>query len=166
MSRHRLSAYRERVREGLEAAFSEELPPKDVASSFSFGVFVAALPNFGIALVLFALLARYVDRVSKLALLAAILVMNPPVKWAVYAASLWLGLQLLGPVPGVSASTLSISTISLSAGPEVLLRVFVGSLVISAAAAAIGYVVALRFIRELRQRDVQVTETLSDVIHE
>lgn len=161
MERHRLSAYRERVRDGLEAAFSEELPPKDVASSFAFGVFVAALPNFGTALVLFALLARYVDRVSKLALLAAILVMNPPVKWGVYAAGFWLGVRFLGPVPGVS-----ISDLSLSAGPEVFLRVFVGSLVIAAIVAVISYAVAVRFVRELRERDAQLSETLAEVLHE
>lgn len=166
VDRSRISTYRRRIREGLEAAFDEELPPTDVASSFSFGLFVAALPNFGLALVLFALLARYIERVSKLALLAAILVMNPPVKWGIYLAGLWLGLHLLGPVPGVSVSSFSVSTLSLSAGPDVFLRVFVGSLVISTAAAVIGYAIALRFIRKLRERDAQLSETLSEVFHE
>lgn len=161
MVSQRLSAYWARIREGLEAAFSEDHPPGDVATTFSVGVFVAALPNFGVALVLFAALARYVDRVSNLALVAAVLVMNPPVKWAVYVASFWIGSRILGPIPGVSATELS-----LSAGPAVFVRVFVGSVVVAAVAAVVGYVLALRFIRELRRRDLDVTETLPDAIVE
>ena len=162
MVRHRLSAYRAYVREQLEAAFSEDHPPMDIALSFSGGLFLAAVPNFGITLVLFAVLIRYVDRVSSLALLAVIVIMNPPVKWAIYAAGFWLGSRLLGPVPGISMAEFSIADLSLSVGPEVFVRVFVGSLCLAAVIAVVSYVAAMRFIRELRQREIELVDRLPD----
>ncbi|MFQ3319530.1 MAG: hypothetical protein ACI8UR_000031 [Natronomonas sp.] len=155
MVRQRLAAYRAHVRQKLKAAFNDDVPPKDTASSFSFGLFLAALPNFGIALVVFAALAYFADRVSKLALVAAVVVMNPPAKWAVYVASFWLGSKLFGPVEGASVSTLS-----LSLGQDVLFRLFVGNVIIAIVLGLIGYVAALRFIRELRERDIDVVEKL------
>lgn len=152
----RLSAYRDRVREALEAAFSENLPPTDVAASFAFGVGVAALPNFGLALVAFAALAYHVERVSNLALLAAGVVMNL-VKGAVFAASIWLGSLILGPAPGAASSALSPSV-----GPAVLLRLFVGNVLIAAVVSVAGYVAALRFVRELRRRDAEPVDALPD----
>jgi len=158
----RLSTYRAQVREKFEAAFGADHPPKDTALSFAFALFVAGLPNFGLALVLFAVLARYVDRVSSLALVAAIVVMNPPVKWAIYAAGFWLGVRLLGPVPGVSVTEFSLADLSLSVGPEVFGRVFLGSFIIAAICGGVGYVAALRFIRILRQREIDLVDKLPD----
>jgi len=162
--RHRLSAYRAFVREKLEAAFGEDHPATDIALSFSLGLFVAALPNFGIALVLFAAVIRYVDRVSSLALLAVVVMMNPPVKWVIYVAGFWLGSRLLGPVPGVSITEFSIADLSLSVGPEVFVRVFLGSLCLAALIAVVSYVAAMRFIRELRQREIELVDTLPDSV--
>lgn len=151
----RLGAYRRRLREGLRAAFSEERSPRAIASSFSFGVFVSALPNLGVALVLFAVLARFVDSVSKLALVAAVLVMNPPAKWAVYAASYWLGARILGPLPDASVSELSVDV-----GPQVLVRLLLGNLLIAAIVAAVGYVLALRVVRRLQRERVDLGEAV------
>jgi uncharacterized protein (DUF2062 family) len=158
----RLSTYRAQVRETFEAAFGADHPPKDTALSFAFALFIAGLPNFGLALVLFAVLARYVDRVSGLALVAAIVVMNPPVKWAIYAGGFWLGSRLLGPVPGVSVTEFSLADLSLSTGPELFGRVFLGSFIIAAICAVVGYVVALRFIHLLRQREIDLADKLPD----
>jgi uncharacterized protein (DUF2062 family) len=155
MIQGRLSAYRSHVRSELERAFSEELPPHDVATSFSVGVFVSALPNLGIALVLFVALAYTFERVSKLALFASVIVMNPPVKWAIYAVSFWLGSRILGP-----SESASLSELSLSVGPEVLLRLLVGNLIIAVVIAVVGYVLALRLTRELRRRDIEVVERI------
>jgi uncharacterized protein (DUF2062 family) len=77
------------------------------------------------------------------------------VKWAVYAVSLWLGTRLLGPAPGAT-----VAEFSLSVGPSVLLRLFVGNLVVSAVLGVAGYAFALRFVRELRRRDVELAERL------
>jgi len=158
----RLSAYRTYVRERLEAAFGEDHPPTDIALSFSAGLFVAALPNFGLALVLFAVVIRFVDRVSSLALLSVVVIMNPVVKWAIYAAGFWLGSRFLGPVPGISVAEFSVADLSLSVGPEVFLRVFLGSFCLAAVIAVVSYVAALRFIRELRQREIELVDTLPD----
>lgn len=163
MVSQRLSAYRTYVREQLEAAFGEDHPATDIALSFSLGLFVAAVPNFGLTLVLFAALIRYVDRVSSLALLAVLVIMNPPVKWAIYVGGFWLGSRLLGPVPGISVTEFSIADLSLSVGPEVLGRVFVGSACLSAGIAVVSYVAALRFIRELRQRELELVDQLPDL---
>jgi hypothetical protein len=158
----RLSTYRAQVRETFEAAFGADHPPKDIALSFAFALFIAGVPNFGLALVLFAALARYVDRVRSLALVAAIVVMNPPVKWAIYAGGFWLGSRLFGPVPGVSISEFSIADLSLSTGPEVFGRVFVGSFIIASISGVVGYFVALRFIQLLRQREIDLVDHLPD----
>jgi uncharacterized protein (DUF2062 family) len=154
----RLSAYRSLIAERLTAAFQGDHPPRQVAATFGFGIFVASLPNFGAALVLFAGLAYAVERVSNLALVASVVVMNPLVKWGVYAVSLWVGNRLLGPAPGAS-----ISEFSLSVGSSVLLRLFVGNLVVSAVLGVAGYALALRFVRELRRRDVELAERLPGV---
>ena len=164
MVSHRLSAYRRYVRERLEAAFSEDHPPTDIAAAFSFGLFVAAIPNFGLTLVLFAALARYVDRVSNLVLVSVVVIMNPPVKWGIYAAGFWLGVRLLGPVPGVSVAEFSVADLSLSVGPEMLIRVMLGSVIISAVIGFVGYFGALRFIAELRQREVDVVDHLPELL--
>lgn len=166
MVRQRLAAYKTYVREKFEAAVSEDHPATDIALSFSGGLFVAALPNFGLALVLFGLLARYVDRVSSLALLAVLVVMNPPVKWAIYVAGLWVGSRLLGPVPGLSMSEFSVSQLSVSMGPELFVRLFVGTTCIAALAALVSYIGALRFIREFRQREIELAEQLPEVFTE
>lgn len=155
MIQGRLSAYRSHVRSELESAFSEELPPHDVATSFSVGVFVSALPNLGIALVLFVALAYTFERVSKLALFASVIVMNPPVKWAIYAVSFWLGSWILGP-----SESANLSELSLSVGPEVLLRLLVGNFIIAVVVAVVGYVLALRLTRELRRRDIEVVDRI------
>jgi hypothetical protein len=161
MTNGRLAAYRKRVSAELERAFSEELPPHDVATSFSVGVFVSALPNFGVALALFVALAYAFERVSKLALFASVVVMNPPVKWAIYAASFWLGSQILGPVEGAS-----ISELSFSVGPAVLLRLLVGNLVIASVVAVVGYALALRLTRELRRRNIDVVDHITEPFSE
>lgn len=159
--RRRLSAHRTQTRARLEEAFSEDLPPRDVAATFSAGLFVSALPNFGLALVCFALAARYLERVSSLALMAVLLVMNPPVKWMIYGAGFWVGSRLLGPIPGATGWDLS-----LSIGPSVFLRLLVGTVVVAAVIAVAGYLLVLRFVRELRRRDLELAEELADAVAE
>ncbi len=62
-----------------------------------------------------------------------VVVFNPPVKWAVYGASFWLGSHLLGPVPGAS-----VADVSLSAGLDILFRQLVGNTILAAVLAASG----------------------------
>ena len=158
MIRGRIIAYRDRIRSALEDAFTEDHPPNDVAASFAVGVFITSLPTLGTGLVIFVILAAIFDRISKLALLASVVVLNPVVKWGVYAVSFWIGVQFLGPVPGVTTAD-----ISFSAGPEIVARLLVGNLLLSVIFTAVGYVLALRFIRSIRNRDLEIEDVIPDV---
>ena len=103
-------------------------------------------------------LVALVERISKLALFASVVVLNPVVKWGVYAASFSLGSVLLGPVPGATPAE-----ISLSAGPGILARLLVGNLILAVVLTAVGYVVVLRLVTSFRARNVSVSELLPDV---
>ncbi|MCQ4332745.1 DUF2062 domain-containing protein [Natronomonas sp. F2-12] len=154
----RLIAYRDRVRSTLETAFETEHSPHDVAASFAAGVFITALPTLGTGLLVFVLLAAISDRVCKLALLASVVVLNPAVKWGVYAASFWLGNRILGPVPGIS-----LSGVSLSAGPDIVARLLVGNLVIAVVFTVVGYAVVLRLVLAFRRRELELGDALPEV---
>lgn len=132
------------------SALVEEHSPREVAASFSVGVFLTALPTLGTGLLLFVILAYLFKQLSKVALFASVLVLNPPVKWGVYATSFWLGNQILGPVPGMSFDGVSISM-----GSDVLLRLWTGNVILAVVFATLGYVVAFRLINEYirRQKD-------------
>lgn len=158
MVRGRIAEYRRRVCAEFEAAFAEEHPPGDVAGSFAVGVFITALPTLGTGFLVFVVLVALVERISKLALFASVVVLNPIVKWGVYAASFSLGSVLLGPVPGATPAE-----ISLSAGPGILARLLVGNLILAVVLTAVGYVVVLRLVTSFRARNVSVSELLPDV---
>jgi uncharacterized protein (DUF2062 family) len=150
MVRRRIAGARERVRLKLEEAFVEEHTPREVALSFSIGVFVTALPTLGFGLVIFVVLAYLFKQLSKIALFASVLVLNPAVKWGVYGTSFWIGNRLFGPVPGAS-----LNGISLDAGPGILLRLWVGNLILATAFAVAAYVVAFRLVIAFRLREAE-----------
>ena len=149
----RADSYRRTVRHELESAFAEDLPPQTVAASFSFGIFVTALPTLGTGLLLFVLVAALFDNVSKVALFASALVLNPVVKWGVYAASFSIGALLLGPVDDATTVELSFD-----AGTAVVVRLLVGNLILAVVFAVIAYVFAMRVLHTLRRRDVEPVE--------
>ncbi|MFW5978146.1 MAG: hypothetical protein ACOCP2_02790, partial [Halohasta sp.] len=66
----------------------------------------------------------------------------------------------------VSVTEFSVADISLSVGPEVLLRVFLGSVLISAVIGVVGYFMALRFIAELNRREIEVVDKLPELLSE
>ena len=141
MVRRRLARTASRVRAELRTAFLEDYTPHQVAISFTLGVFITALPTLGIGFVLFVVLSYFFRQLSKVALFASVIILNPPVKWGVYTSSFWLGNQLLGPIPNVS-----LDTISLSLGPDVLARLWLGNLILAVIFSAIAYVGALRLV--------------------
>lgn len=130
----------------LWRAFSEDHTTTEVAQSFSLGVFITMLPTLGTGFIAFVVLAAFVERLSKLALVASAVVFNPVVKWAVYGLSVGLGFFLLGPVEGVS-----MSEVSLNAAPEVVLRLVVGNVILAVVAAVPSYFVAYRVVENYRQ---------------
>jgi uncharacterized protein (DUF2062 family) len=147
MVRRRVAQTREQVTEKLVAALVEEHSPQEVAVSFSVGVFLTALPTLGTGFIAFLVLAYLFKQLSKVALFASVLVLNPPVKWGVYATSFWLGNQILGPVPGISFDGVSVSM-----GGDVLVRLWTGNVILAVVFAAVGYVLAFRLINEYRRR--------------
>ncbi len=149
MVRQRVREVLAEVKDRLITAFVEDHTSHEVAFSYSLGVFITALPSLGTGLLVFIALAFLFDRISKIALFASVVVLNPVVKWGVYGASYSLGRVILGPVPGV---TFSRADVSLSAGPDILVRLWLGNLILATIFAVIGYFVALRVVNEFRRR--------------
>ena len=137
------------VKERLIRAFVEDHTSHEVAFSYALGVFITALPSLGTGLIVFVELSFLFKRISKIALFASVVVLNPVVKWGVYGASYSLGRLILGPAPDVNFSQ---ADISLSAGPDLLVRLWLGNLILATLFAVIGYFVALRLVNEFRRR--------------
>lgn len=131
------------------ASFVEEHAPREVAFSFSLGVFITALPSLGTGILAFFVLAVLFDRLSKIALFASVVVLNPVVKWGVYGVSYSIGRFILGPVPGASFGSLSPS---LSLGLDVLSRLWLGNLILATVFAVVAYAAGLRAVRGFRRR--------------
>lgn len=149
------------VRREIDEALKERHTPRQVAASFSLGVFITALPTLGLGVLTFFLIAYLFASVSRIALFASVIVLNPVVKWGVYGASYWLGTRLLGPV------SVSVTDVSLSAGPEIVRRLLVGNLLLAVAFTAVGYVLAYRLTVEYRRRSGEVgplEETLEETV--
>lgn len=161
MVRRRLARTATRVREELRAAFLEEHTPQEVALSFTIGVFITALPTLGVGFAIFVVLAYFFRQLSKIALFASVIILNPPVKWGVYTSSFWLGNQLLGPIPGVT-----LETISFSIGPDVLVRLWVGNLILATVFAVVAYVIAIRLVTRFHRNPDLVGGHSSDLAAE
>lgn len=152
--RARLAAVRGRASDGLARAVAAEHTPHQIAGTFALGTVVAVLPTAGTALVLFAAVAVFVNRASRLALAAVLVVYSPPVKFALYGVSYWLGATLLGPAPGVSPSPDALASLSPSVGQAVLVRQLLGNALLAVGLAVVGYaVVRLAVVGYRRRRD-------------
>jgi uncharacterized protein (DUF2062 family) len=147
MVRQRINRTLTEVKDRLTAAFVEEHTSQQVAFSFGLGVFITALPSLGTGLLVFFVLAYLFSQLSKIALFASVIVLNPVVKWGVYGASYSLGRFILGPAPNGT-----FEGVSLSAGPDILARLWLGNLILATLFAVIGYVLALRVVNEFRRR--------------
>lgn len=148
-----------RARSELHLSFTEEYTPQETAGSFSLGVFITMLPTLGVGLIFFVVLAWALDRINRVALFASVIVFNPVVKWGVYGASFALGTTILGPAPGVTRSA-----VSLSAGPEVVVRLLVGNLILAVIATVVAYVVAFRLVSAYEYRDLPVIDTVTEFV--
>lgn len=153
--RERPGAARERLAAGLERAVVGDHTTAEVAATFALGTFVVALPTAGGAIPLFAVVAYFSERASKLALAATLAVFNPPVKWAIYGGSYWIGERLLGPVPGARPTPETLRALDPAMGTEVLTRQLFGNLVFAVALAVVGYVVVYAAVDWYRRRRVE-----------
>lgn len=145
--RRRVRRTVEAVRQELHDALHAEHSPRQVAASFAIGVFITALPTLGLGVLTFFAFAYLFTSISKIALFASVLVLNPVVKWGVYASSFWLGSLLLGPVDGVTATQ-----VSLSAAPNVVARLLIGNLLVAVVLVPVAYVCAHRLTVRYRGR--------------
>ena len=160
--RTRIRTLRADLRSEFEDALNRRYTPKQVAGSFALGVFITSLPTFGLGVLSFFLIVSVFGGVSKLALFASVLVLNPVVKWGVYGASFWLGSYILGPVEGVVSAD-----VSFAAAPEIVIRLLVGNLLLAVVFTMIAYVVAYRLTMEYRRRQDDLTvveEIVEDTI--
>lgn len=147
------------VKAQLRRSFAAEHTPRETAGSFALGIFLTTMPTLGMGLVAFVVLAWVSDRTNRAALLASLVVINPVVKWGVYATSFALGVLLLGPVPGAS-----IATLSLSLGPDVIARVLVGNTILAVAVTVPAYVLCLRLVEAFHAREVDVVEEIAEIV--
>lgn len=148
-----------RIRDELRSAVTGDHTPREIAGSFAVGTFITMLPTLGTGFLLFLVIAVTTSRVSKLALFASVLVFNPLVKWGVYAASFTLGVLLFGPVGGVS-----LTEVSLSAGPDILVRLLVGNLILAILATVSSYAVVYRLV--VRYRDSTVADAIDEALED
>lgn len=160
--RTRMKRYINRIRDELRASFTEEYSSQEVAGSFALGVFITMLPTLGTGFILFVILSYLFARINKVALFASALVLNPPVKWGVYGSSISLGIFLLGPVEGIER--FDRTAISLDVGRDVLVRLWVGNLILAAVATAIAYPLAHRTITSYRERELALLDRTIETI--
>lgn len=147
MLRERLSVYRDRIRREFTAALEEEHTDREIAASFAIGVFVTAMPTGGLGLGLFVVLAYYLEWVSKTAIFASAVVLNPLVKPVVYVASYQLGALAFGTEP-VTVFDRPLADAAVTAVQLLVL----GNLLIALVLAAAGYALSLWIAREHRRR--------------
>lgn len=147
MTSGRVKGYVGQVQQRLHTAVAEDHPPHHVAVSFAIGIFVTALPSLGTGLVVLAWVGYQFAWANKVALGAAVAVLNPLAKSSFYAASFVTRTALLGPIPGVA-----LVDVRLDAGADVLARLLVGNAVLAVVLTAVSYVVVYRMIRAYRQR--------------
>jgi uncharacterized protein (DUF2062 family) len=147
MESNRAVGHLRRMRSRLRAAFVEDHPPRVIARYFAAGIFLTTLPSLGLVLPVLAWVGARFERANRLALLAAMAIMNPLAKGTVYVASFLLGVQLLGPVAGIGRAD-----IGLDAGQAVIARLLVGNLVLAVGFAAVAYLLAYETALEYDHR--------------
>lgn len=137
----------------LHKSFHEDKTPKEIARSFSIGVFITSLPTLGLGLLLFVVLDKMFDWISRLALLASVVVLNPFIKPLVWLASINLGAIILT------------RNFTVTTNPEsAITYLIVGNLVIAFIFSIIAYLFALEAVRKYREENLHVLDELDDIV--
>jgi len=158
------------LRRRLEKLLQEEKEPRRVARGFAIGAAIAVTPTVGIQTAL-ALLLSFITRSSKIAAVAATIILNPigyipPGPWAV--ANYYVGVFLIGRSPislvrlkaifspeGEPFSIVSTMRRLGGLGEEIMLPVCVGAAVCAVCAATLSYILLQRFIKKRSMQEVQ-----------
>lgn len=147
-----LGPYLSRIRAELRRSFTERYSPHQIASSFSIGVFITMLPTLGLGLIIFVLLSRLTAWINAVALFASVVVLNPLVKWGVYAASMMVGIALLGPI--------ETGSIDATVAREAVIRLWVGNLILAVVATIIAYPLVYQFADAYQSRVESLAESI------
>ncbi|MFP9191884.1 DUF2062 domain-containing protein [Natronosalvus vescus] len=147
MVRERLARYRDRVRRELLAAFREEHTPHEIAASFAIGIFITAMPSGGLGIGLFFLFVYWWSWVSKTAIFASVLVLNPLIKPAVYLASYHVGAFIFGTEPVLTVNNVHLDTVL-----TIVQLILVGNLIIAIVLALASYVTVYHLTQAHRKR--------------
>lgn len=148
-----LSGFKQKILTELKKSFHEDKTPHQIASSFSIGVFVTALPTLGLGLFFFAYLSSKYEWVSRLAIFSSAFVLNPLVKPFFYIASINLG------------SLLVERKFLIPNDPESLfLYMIVGSIAGAAVLSIFGYFMVLTAVKAYRKKDLEIVEDIEDAV--
>jgi len=149
----KLKALRKRVLDELHKAFHEEHSDREIALSFAIGVFITSLPTLGAGFILFFVLAKAFSWISKLALIASAVVLNPIIKPVFWLASINLGGIILT------------RQFTVTTDPESALAfLIVGNLIIAFLASIVAYFFALGAVRRYREEGLEIEEGIDEVI--
>lgn len=149
----KLNQFREKILNELHKAFHEDHSDREIALSFSIGVFITSLPTLGVGLLLFVVLDKLFDQISSLALIASLVVLNPLIKPVFWLASINLGGIILT------------RELTVTKDPETALAfLIVGNLIIAVFAAVMAYFFALKAVRKYRNEGLEVIEGLDEAL--
>ncbi|MEF8880298.1 MAG: DUF2062 domain-containing protein [Candidatus Nanohaloarchaea archaeon] len=150
-----MTSLKRKMMETLHEAFEEEHTDREIAFSFAFGIFVTSLPTLGLGLILFALLIKFTRSISRLAISASIVIMNPLTKWIFYLSSINLGsLILTGRLSGIGGLE------------EALKYLLIGSIVLAAILSILSYFVALKLVKTYRSSELEIIEEIDEAVEE
>ncbi|MFP8956084.1 DUF2062 domain-containing protein [Natrialbaceae archaeon A-CW3] len=150
MVRERLVRYRDRIRRELLRAFREEHTPHEIAASFAIGIFITAMPSGGLGIGLFFLFVYWWSWVSKTAIFASVVVLNPLIKPAVYLASYHVGAFIFGTEPVLTVNNGHLDTVLM-----IIQFVLVGNLIIAIGLAVASYVTVYHLTLAHRKRKAE-----------
>ena len=151
--RHRYRSLRSRLSTELKKAFEEDHTPREVGLSFAFGIFLTVIPTLGLGLVVFLILIRLSDRVSSLALMSTVIVVNPVVKPVFHLAGISLGGFITG------------KTISENLDPvNLLIMLYTGSFVLAVFLSVISYFIVVKAVRKYREKELHTLKDLEQEV--
>lgn len=163
MVRARAKRLLARVRHEILTSITEDSSRQAVAGSFAIGAFITILPTLGLGLIVFLILDYLFEWINRVALFSNAIIFNPVVKWGIYVASMITGFVLLGPVEGASLTSIP----TMEDGTELLVRMFVGNVVIAVVGAVTAYVVVDRLLAAYQSHQFPVVEeTVDEFVHE
>lgn len=145
--RERYRGLRLKISAELKKAFDEDHTPREIGLSFAFGIFLTVIPTLGLGLLVFLALIRLTDRVSRLALMSTVIIVNPFVKPVFHLASLSIGSIITG------------KTISGNTDPySLLVMLYTGSFVIAVISALLSYILVVKAVEKYREKQLHVIE--------